>query len=128
MKPDQIKQWLKETGKDRVWLAEKCGVSKSTVDGWMAGRTIPRPAAATINSLMFAETPLSPKFTLEQFSRIQQRDKAEGVSVEEWIAKVIVGALALMASFHLLRSPSDWSAPAVVATAKAGLAMVAALF
>lgn len=128
MKPDQIKQWLKETGKDRAWLAEKCGVSKSTVDGWMAGRTIPKPAIVTISSLMFEETSLSPKFTLDQFSKIQQRAKAEGVSVEEWIAKVIVGALALIASCHLFRSPADWSAPALANTAKAGLAMVAGLF
>lgn len=34
----------------------------------------------------------------------------------------------LILLFHAMRSPADWSAPALANTAKAGLAMVAGLF
>lgn len=30
----EIKLWLKSIGKDRQWLAQMCGVTKPTVDGW----------------------------------------------------------------------------------------------
>ncbi|MEF2892328.1 MAG: hypothetical protein U0O39_06060, partial [Akkermansia sp.] len=52
---ESIKKWLKSTGKDRNWLAEKLYVSKSTVDNWLAPSTptpIPKSKAAFIHSLM----------------------------------------------------------------------------
>ncbi|MBT9449812.1 hypothetical protein ICN84_06945 [Akkermansia glycaniphila] len=32
----KIKDWLKEIGKNRYWLAEQCNVSKKTVDSWLS--------------------------------------------------------------------------------------------
>lgn len=49
----EIKSWLKMIGKDREWLAEKCSVEKSSVDGWFAARrNIPKTALAFIRTLM----------------------------------------------------------------------------
>ena len=121
MKPDQIKSWLKENGRDRVWLAKQCSVSKSTVDGWMANRPIPKPTQSVLAALIYSDRPLSPKFTMEQFAKIQQRAKTEGVSVESWIEKAVVGALSVMMfaflAVHLWRSPSAWDALALSKTA-----------
>lgn len=41
---EDIKNWLKGTGKDRAWLGETIGVSKRTVDNWLSGAD-PIPAA-----------------------------------------------------------------------------------
>ena len=35
---EEIKDWLKGIGKDRFWLADKCGVEKVSVDGWFTSR------------------------------------------------------------------------------------------
>lgn len=48
-----IKQWLKENGKDCNWLAEQCGVSIHTVYGWMSSRRpIPAKSRVRIEDLM----------------------------------------------------------------------------
>lgn len=48
-----VKSWLKSTGKNRDWLADKCGVSKRTVDCWMAASgTIPARAILVLQDLM----------------------------------------------------------------------------
>lgn len=48
-----IKEWLKENGKDCKWLAEQCGVSIHTVYGWMSvRRKIPAKSLARIRELM----------------------------------------------------------------------------
>lgn len=52
MKSD-IKQRLKEIGKDCSWLAEQCGVSIHTVYGWMSSRRlIPAKSRTRIEYLM----------------------------------------------------------------------------
>lgn len=33
---DEIKNWLAVIGQNRKWLAERCGVSKSTVNNWLS--------------------------------------------------------------------------------------------
>ena len=91
--PAQIKQWLKTISRTRHWLAEQCGVSKLTVDGWMNGRTIPKPAATIINNLMFKMAPITPRFSIEEYNRIQQAAKAEKMSIEAWIEKTIIKAI-----------------------------------
>lgn len=35
-----IKEWLKRTGKDREWLADRCYVAKRTVDFWLEKRGV----------------------------------------------------------------------------------------
>lgn len=49
---DEIAAWLQAIGKDRHWLAEKCGTSKTTVDSWFSTRGFPKPALITIDRLI----------------------------------------------------------------------------
>jgi len=49
---DQLKAWLSTIPDGRKWLAEKCNVSKPTVDGWCSNRSIPRHAQMIIDELM----------------------------------------------------------------------------
>ena len=50
---EDIKKWLKESKKNRQWLAEKTLTSKKTVDGWLSvGRPIPPAKLALIERLM----------------------------------------------------------------------------
>lgn len=117
LKTEAIKSWLKSIKKDRAWLAGQCGVSKSTVDGWMAGRVIPNPAQHIIAALMYADKPVSPRFSMEQFAKIQQKAKQEGLTLQEWVEKTVIKSLilsiGLFLSFHLWRSPSKWSVAAL---------------
>ena len=60
MKPskEDIKEWLRETGKDRAWLAEQCFVSKRQVDNWLsANRRIPDIKLDKIKKLMEPSSP-----------------------------------------------------------------------
>lgn len=50
---EDVKTWLKTTGQDREWLAEKCYVTKPTVNGWFRSTGIIPPAKlALIQRLM----------------------------------------------------------------------------
>lgn len=52
---EEIKEWLKEIGKDRFWLAQECGVTKPSVDGWFTTRgNVPAKALLVIQQLMDA--------------------------------------------------------------------------
>jgi hypothetical protein len=94
MDPDDIKRWLEEEKKDRHWLAAQCHVSKPTVDGWLsAGRKIPAPALAVIRGLMTPSAPISPKVALPVFMKAQRKAEAEGITLDEWMAKVIEAAV-----------------------------------
>ena len=60
MKPskEDIKEWLRETGKDRAWLAKQCFVSKRQVDNWLsANRPIPDIKLDKIKKLMEPSSP-----------------------------------------------------------------------
>ncbi len=48
----RLKSWLAGIPNGRQWLAEQCGVSKATVDGWCSTRIIPGPAIRIITQLM----------------------------------------------------------------------------
>lgn len=53
---EDIKQWLKKTGKDRFWLASKMFVSKRQIDNWLSSnRGIPEVKLQFIESLMKGE-------------------------------------------------------------------------
>lgn len=53
---EDIKKWLKESGKNRQWLAEKTLTTKGTVNGWLsAGKPIPPAKLALIEKLMAGE-------------------------------------------------------------------------
>lgn len=50
---EDIKKWLKDSGKSREWLAEQCGVGKRVLDNWLsAARPVPSKALLIIQRLM----------------------------------------------------------------------------
>lgn len=53
--PHEIKAWLQTTGKDRLWLAERLGTTKSVVDSWFSSRGFPADRLRAISSLMQPE-------------------------------------------------------------------------
>ena len=56
MKPskEDIKEWLKTTGRNRQWLADQCGnISKRTVDNWLSSpKEVPLATLALIRRLI----------------------------------------------------------------------------
>lgn len=95
--PKNIIAWLKGIKKDRAWLAEQCGVSATTVNGWLsAGRNIPAPSAKIIRQLMIKGGSLNPKLTLEQFNSATAKAAASGQTLEEWISDLITASLKLL--------------------------------
>lgn len=96
--PSAIKRWLKQIGQDRTWLANQCGVSKSTVDGWLGEgtqRPIPGPSRRLIETLMNQKMSINPKLNLNEYARIQQLATQRNISVTEWIEDCIKKALLL---------------------------------
>jgi hypothetical protein len=92
-----IKAWLKGIRKDRAWLADQCGVSAPTVDGWLsAGRNIPEPSAKIIRQLMIKGPSLNPKLTLEQYNQASAKAAAKGQTLEDWISDLITASLKLV--------------------------------
>lgn len=95
MEPDKIKDWLKEIGKDRNWLADQCGSSLPTINGWLsAGRPIPTPILKIINRLMTGGVSLNPNLSLETVLKAQQIAKRKGQTFDEWIGELIEKAVA----------------------------------
>lgn len=47
-----IKSWLKDNGKDYAWLAEVCGVSKNTINNYLARKPIPASKIPIIISII----------------------------------------------------------------------------
>lgn len=45
----EIKSWLKKNGKNRVWLADRLGVSKATVDKYLS-TNVPIPGKINENN------------------------------------------------------------------------------
>lgn len=97
MNPDKIKKWLYDKNRSRVWLADHCGVSKTTVDGWLsANRPIPKPSQKIIQKLMSDGTPsVNPRMTLSQYAKAEEIAKANGQTVTEWIEDLINKATTL---------------------------------
>lgn len=54
---EEVKQWLKKIEKDRFWLAEQCGVTKVSVDGWFSRNNFPSKVLLIIQQLMGADLP-----------------------------------------------------------------------
>ncbi len=64
---EEIREWLRENGKNREWLADQCGVHKTTVNNWFSNRPIPGSSLATIRILM-DQKPTAAEAGLIQFS------------------------------------------------------------
>lgn len=94
--PASIKQWLKVTKNTRTWLAAQCGVSKSTIDGWLAEnaeRPISAPARRLLENLMNERLSVNPKISLNDFAKAQAQADKHGISVNEWIENCIHASL-----------------------------------
>lgn len=97
MTTQEIADFLKSTGKDRFWLAEKIGVSKHTVDGWFTGRPIPRPKQAAIRRVLTGPPAIDVKLSLSEWQRIQALAAAKGQTTDDFIVSVLKSILSLAA-------------------------------
>jgi len=76
--PD-VREWLRETNRDRLWLGETLGVSKRTVDNWFSGDELPLFASHHIRRIMIEEaSPSNLRFTLEQWDKIEAARRLAG--------------------------------------------------
>lgn len=122
MKPSELKDYRKSKKMTQETFAGWLGCSKHTVVSWEVGRSpIPDWAVARIR----ADRPvLNPTLSLEQFQAAQKKAESEGLSLEQWIAKLITNAVKLLillwAVAHLTHSPMDWSAEALARIAATG--------
>lgn len=94
---DEIAAWLTVIGKDRFWLAEKCGSTKHTVDSWFSTRGFPRPALVIIERLMRdtghgITADLSRiQFTIAEWEHIERaREKAGYIQRQDFFRDAIV--------------------------------------
>ena len=91
IKNQTVKDWIKEQGHSRSWLAAQCGVSKKTVDNWLsAGRPINASAATIINQLMIGRRSINPKIDLETFEAFRALDD-DGKAA--WLAYIVAMSL-----------------------------------
>ena len=92
----EVSDWLKKFNHTRKWLADKCSVSKRTVDNWLSSpQDIPAKAIPIITALMHAdeekariETVLPQnlvlEFSREDFNAICDRAIHERMRPNEW--------------------------------------------
>jgi hypothetical protein len=74
-----VREWLRETNRDRPWLAEVLGVSKRTVDNWFTSGDLPLFASQHIRRIMAQEgSPGNLRFTLEQWDKIEAARRLAG--------------------------------------------------
>ena len=80
---DEIKNWLRDHGRDYAWLAAELGIAKSTVNGWLsAGKNIPDHHAQSISRICaISEAAEKSGLSIDQFSRAALREKCESVGV-----------------------------------------------
>ncbi|MDB6080484.1 MAG: peptidase and domain protein [Akkermansiaceae bacterium] len=105
---DEIKAWLAANGRDRAWLAERCGVSKSTVNNWLSTSiSIPLKKLQMIDRLTVQlqsekiderrAAGLLPEdanrfmlqFSEEDFARINDAANKRGMRIKDYIAWAI---------------------------------------
>ncbi len=79
--PEQIDEWLKTTGKDRAWLADKIGIRMGTLYNCFS-RGFPTRTLKAIEQLMEAGNPensgLEVSFSAKEFELIEQARKLSG--------------------------------------------------
>jgi len=69
--PDTLKEWLKDRGYPREWLAKKCNVAKPTIDGWFTRKNIPSIAYPLLERIIAEEENIGVLFTFKQWNAIQ---------------------------------------------------------
>jgi hypothetical protein len=90
---EALRQWLKESGQSREWLATQCGVAKATVDSWLSTRPIAKTVIPTLRRLMGNAPELAFKLTLQEWEEIRSAAAAEGMTPMTWISKAIKQSL-----------------------------------
>lgn len=89
--PDDIKNWLAEQHKDRYWLAEELGKSKTTVDGWLStGRTIPPDALKALERLMHPGRPITPSLPITVHTALMRKAATVGIGYEKFVETVLI--------------------------------------
>lgn len=87
---EDIKKWLKETGKNRQWLADKTLSSKTTVNGWLSsGKPITPAKLALIERLMNGEEEI--RFELPENFEAIIREKAAAAkkSIDDLVIEIL---------------------------------------
>ena len=100
-----VKNWLRDTGKDREWLGQQCGgASKRTVDTWLSpAGDMPEKAATIIRNLMespqekrenviFGNTNIVLNIPTEDLLDFQKNALESGMNIKEWIIEVLKSA------------------------------------
>lgn len=77
---DTVRDWLAATGRNRDWLADQCGVSKRTVDGWLSSRSAPPLAEKFIERLMKEDSLSDLALSYEDWKTINSAMAASGYS------------------------------------------------
>jgi SOS-response transcriptional repressor LexA len=87
---EEIKKWLKDTGKNRQWLAEKTLSKKRTVDGWLSdGNPIPPAKLAVIERLMNGEDEIQFELPENFETLLRQKAKAAHKSIEDLVNEIL---------------------------------------
>ena len=104
---EDMKKWLKDSGKSREWLAEQCGVNKRTVDLWLSiSRKVPSKALLIIQRLMTDKiSPIPPQveidFTDEEWEVISAAMTATQQTFMDFINSAFRNALKEFAGIDL---------------------------
>ena len=102
---DELKSWMKESGKSRDWVAEKLGVGKRTVDSWFSYKQIPEKKQKLLRELMEKEqqpkqVEISMDFTPEQLEMIRQAAALRGETPGEWSERAIKALTAVSVALN----------------------------
>lgn len=87
---EDIKKWLKESKKNRQWLAEKTLTSKKTVDGWLSvGRPIPPAKLALIERLMNGEEEIEFELPPEFEKQLRAMAAEAQKTIEDMVSHIL---------------------------------------
>ncbi len=110
---EDIKKWLKASGKSREWLAEQCGVDKRTLNNWLSvSREVPSKALLIIQRLMTEKiSPIPPQveidFTDEEWEVISAAMTATQQTFMEFINSAFRNALKDFADIALQNAAKE---------------------
>lgn len=95
---NDIKSWLKNTGRNRQWLADQLGISKSTINKYLSTTLdIPIKSLKIIEILMHSEEDISTSMPIiipEEFvAYVQQESARMHQSIDEFCGHLIARVL-----------------------------------
>lgn len=120
MDKDFVKRWLKENGRDRQWLAQRCGVSVATVHGWLSsGRRMSDSAKKLCEEAILG--PYIPKieFSFDEWLAVQNAAKKAGVDdISEWLKRLAIKELEASKTIPIWYQPGQETSEPKVAEEK----------